>query len=248
MRLVTISLFMILMMATDILAKEFSADEYAAARAALVREIEADVRATKSYLGSDTLDPRVIAALAKVPRHEFVPADLRRLAYNDHPLPIGYDQTISQPYIVAVMTDLLQVFEGGQVLEVGTGSGYQAAVLGEVCAAVYSIEIVAPLGERSGALLKKLGYDNVHTKIGDGYAGWPEHAPYDGIIVTAAASHVPKPLLEQLRPGGRMVIPVKQGFGSQQLLLIEKADDGTVNETKVLPVRFVPLTRQPENK
>jgi protein-L-isoaspartate(D-aspartate) O-methyltransferase len=243
MRLVAASFFMIAMMATHVLANESSADEYAEARAALVREIESNVRDTKSYLGSDKLDSRVIAAMAKVPRHEFVPADVRRYAYNNHPLSIGYGQTISQPYIVAIMTDLLQVFEGGRVLEIGTGSGYQAAVLGEVCDAVYSIEIIAPLGERTGALLKQLGYDNVYTKIGDGYAGWPEHAPYDGIIVTAAAPHVPEPLIEQLKPGGRMVIPVKKDFGAQQLLLIEKADDGTISETNILSVRFVPLTR-----
>ncbi len=243
MRLAAISLNLLFMTASNALSNESPADEYAQARAALVRVIEADVRATKSYLGRDELDPRVIAAIGRVPRHEFVPADVRRYAYRNRPLPIGYGQTISQPYIVAIMTDLLQVFEGGRVLEIGTGSGYQAAVLAEVCDAVYSIEIVAPLGEQSAVLLKQLGYDNVHTKIGDGYAGWPEHAPYDGIIVTAAAPHVPEQLIEQLRPGGRMVIPVKQAFGAQELLLIEKARDGTVSETEIIPVRFVPLTR-----
>jgi protein-L-isoaspartate(D-aspartate) O-methyltransferase len=218
-------------------------DEYAAARAELVREIEAEVRVTKSYLGRDELHPRVIAALGKVPRHEFVPPDQRRLAYENHPLAIGYGQTISQPYIVAVMTDLLQVFDGGNVLEIGTGSGYQAAVLGECCATVYSIEIVEPLGEQAAEVLKKLGYDNVHVRTGDGYAGWPEHAPYDGIIVTAAAPYVPEPLIEQLKNGGRMVIPVGERSAVQQLLLIEKSVEGEVSQQTMLPVRFVPLTR-----
>ncbi len=216
---------------------------FASSRAELVLEIESDVRATSNYLGKDELDPRVIAAMSKVPRHEFVPEDLRELAYMNRPLPIGHEQTISQPYIVAIMSDLLGVFEGGRVLEVGTGSGYQAAVLGELCEAVYSIEIVEPLGLEARALLERLGYDNVHVKIGDGYAGWPEHAPFDGIIVTAAAPQVPQPLLDQLKPGGRMILPVKQRFDSQELLLIEKDANGEISREEILPVRFVPLTR-----
>ena len=222
---------------------EDDSELYASARAELVQEIEADVRATRKYLGKDELDPRVIAAMAKVPRHEFVPEDLRQLAYMNRPLPIGHDQTISQPYIVAIMSDLLGVFEGGRVLEVGTGSGYQAAVLGELVDEVYSIEIVEPLGLEAKELLQRLGYSNVHVQIGDGYAGWPEHAPFDGIIVTAAAPQVPQPLLDQLKPGGKMILPVKQRFDSQELLLIEKDMDGEISREDVLPVRFVPLTR-----
>jgi len=218
-------------------------EEFAAARAALVREIEVQVRATKSYLGREELDPRVIAALGTVPRHEFVPGNQRSRAYDDDPLPIGYGQTISQPYIVAVMTDLLQVFEGCSVLEIGAGSGYQAAVLGELCAEVYSIEIVEPLGEQAAKVLEELGYANVHVKTGDGYAGWPEQAPFDGIIVTAAAPYVPEPLIEQLKPGGRMVIPVGERASAQELLLLKKTPDGEVSRQTILPVRFVPFTR-----
>jgi len=228
------------MIAQGSLANE---DEYAIERAAMVQEIEVQVRATQSYLGKDELDPRVIEALAAVPRHKFVPESLRDMAYLNQPLPIGYDQTISQPYIVAVMTDLLGVFAGGRVLEVGTGSGYQAAVLGELCESVYSIEIVEPLGRETAALLKERGYSNVHVRTGDGYLGWPEEAPFDGIIVTAAAPEVPPPLLEQLRPGGRMIIPVKQRLWSQDLLLIEKDAQGEISRQEILPVRFVPLTR-----
>lgn len=217
--------------------------EYALARAELVQEIEFEVRATGGYLGKDRLDERVIAAMAKVPRHEFVPDQLKSLAYLNRPLPIGYNQTISQPYIVAIMTDLLGVFEGGRVLEVGTGSGYQAAVLGELCDQVYSIEIVEPLGLETKDLLQRLGYTNIHVKIGDGYAGWPEHAPFDGIIVTAAAPEVPQPLIDQLKPGGRMIIPVGRHYEGQELLLIEKNANGEISRKAILPVRFVPLTR-----
>lgn len=242
-RIVLLSILLAGLIVTDILANEASEDDYTTARAALVAEIEAEVQATKSYLGYNELDPRVVAAMNRVPRHEFVPQRERRLAYLNEPLPIGEGQTISQPYIVAIMTDLLKVFEGGRVLEVGTGSGYQAAVLAEVCDKVYSVEIVEPLGKQAAEVLDKLGYDNVQTKIGDGYAGWPEHAPYDGIIVTAAAPYVPEPLIEQLSPGGRMVIPVDKSLGTQDLLLIEKDADGKLTQTRIIPVRFVPLTR-----
>ena len=220
-----------------------SDDKYAIARAGMVQEIESQVGETQSYLGKDHLDPRVIAALEAVPRHKFVPADLQEMAYLNQPLPIGYDQTISQPYIVAVMTDLLGVFEGGRVLEVGTGSGYQAAVLGELCESVYSIEIIEPLGLETAELLGELGYTNVHVTTGDGYLGWPDEAPFDGIIVTAAAPEVPPPLLEQLRPGGRLIIPVNQGRWSQDLLVIAKDANGDISRREILPVRFVPLTR-----
>jgi len=235
---------LIIVMSVPLTENNFAhADDYAADRAALVREVEADVRLTRNYLGKAELDPRVIEALGRVPRHEFVPEELREDAYLNQPLPIGYRQTISQPYIVAVMTDLLGVFGEGRVLEVGTGSGYQAAMLGEVFAEVYSIEIVEPLGLEAHAKLTELGYDNVMVKIGDGYAGWPEHAPFDGIIVTAAPGKIPPPLIEQLRPGGRMIIPVGGRSGAQQLVLLEKDEAGEISRREVLPVRFVPLTR-----
>jgi protein-L-isoaspartate(D-aspartate) O-methyltransferase len=239
----TLTVFVLLVMTASYAKVPDDTDKYALARAELVQEIEADVRATRSYLDKDRLDARVIAAMAKVPRHEFVPDEYRAMAYLNQPLPIGYSQTISQPYIVAIMTDLLGVFEDGRVLEVGTGSGYQAAVLGELCDQVYSIEIVEPLGQQAQGLLKRLGYTNVHVKIDDGYLGWPEHAPFDGIIVTAAAPEVPQPLIDQLKPGGRMIIPVGQHFGGQELLLIEKNAQGDISREDVLPVRFVPLTR-----
>jgi len=218
------------------------ADPHAADRRALVSEIEAEVRATRQDLGKDALDPRVIAAIGTVPRHEFVPPDMRALAYVNRPLPIGAGQTISQPYIVAIMTDLLALPPGARVLEIGTGSGYQAAVLAALGAEVYSIEIVEPLGLQAKALLERLGYANVHVRIGDGYAGWPGHAPFDGIIVTAAAPGVPQPLLDQLKPGGRMIIPVEGRLFGQDLLLIEKDSDGRIARRTVLPVVFVPLT------
>jgi protein-L-isoaspartate(D-aspartate) O-methyltransferase len=188
---------------------------------------------------------RVLAAMTKVPRHEFVPEHLVDAAYEDHPLPIGYNQTISQPYIVALMTELLQLRPGAKVLEVGTGSGYQAAILAEVGAQIYSLEILEPLARTSAELLRRLGYTNIYVKVGDGYLGWPEHAPYDAIIVTAAADrHVPPPLVEQLRPGGRLVIPVGDGQPHQSLLLVEKGAAGNVTTHNVAPVMFVPLTRE----
>jgi protein-L-isoaspartate(D-aspartate) O-methyltransferase len=188
---------------------------------------------------------RVLAAMTRVPRHEFVPKHLADAAYEDHPLPIGYDQTISQPYIVALMTELLQLQPGAKVLEVGTGSGYQAAILAEVGAQVYSLEILEPLARTSAELLQRLGYTNVRVKTGDGYLGWPEHALYDAIIVTAAVErYVPPPLVEQLKPGGRLVIPVDNGQPHQSLLLVEKGADGNVTTRNVAPVLFVPLTRE----
>jgi protein-L-isoaspartate(D-aspartate) O-methyltransferase len=189
-------------------------------------------------------DARVLAAMTKVPRHEFVPERLADKAYEDHPLPIGHNQTISQPYIVALMTELLQIQPGAKVLEVGTGSGYQAAILAEVGAQVYSLEILEPLAKTSAELLQRLGYTNIQVKQGDGYLGWPEHAPYDAIIVTAAVDHVPQPLVEQLGPGGRLVIPVEEGRARQSLLLMEKSADGSVTTRNVAPVLFVPLTRE----
>jgi protein-L-isoaspartate(D-aspartate) O-methyltransferase len=184
-------------------------------------------------------DARVLAAMSKVPREEFVPADSRAASYEDGPLPIGYDQTISQPYIVAFMTEKLQPKPNNRVLEVGTGSGYQAAVLAELVADVYTIEIVEPLAKNAEATLQRLGYKNVHVKSGDGYSGWPENAPFDAIIVTCAPDHVPQQLTDELKDGGRMIIPVGERF-AQELYLLEKKD-GRLRESAVLPVRFVPM-------
>jgi protein-L-isoaspartate(D-aspartate) O-methyltransferase len=177
-----------------------------------------------------------------VPRHEFVPAALRGEAYANHPLPIGAGQTISQPYIVAIMTHLLRVGPGDKVYELGTGSGYQAAVLGEMGVEVYSVEIVPELAERARETLRRLGFANVKVRAGDGYLGWPEAAPFDGIIVTAAADHVPKPLIDQLAPEGRLVMPVGVSGWIQQLVVMEKTPAGTLKRKEVLPVRFVPVT------
>ena len=186
-------------------------------------------------------DERVLAAMRDVPRHLFVPPAMRSQAYEDHPLPIGHGQTISQPYIVAYMTEVLRLKPTSRVLEVGTGSGYQAAVLGKVAGQVYTVEILAPLAESASKTLASLGYTNVHVRVGDGFAGWPEHAPFDAIMVTAAPEEVPPPLIEQLAVGGRLVVPV--GRVVQQLTLIEKTPKGLVTERK-MPVRFVPLVRQ----
>ena len=187
-------------------------------------------------------DERVLAAMAKVPREEFVPADQRADAYQDGPLPIGYDQTISQPYIVAFMTEQLRLKPGDRVLEIGSGSGYQAAILADLVADVYTIEIVDALAKTAEATLQRLGYKNVHLKVGDGYKGWPEEAPFDAIIVTCAPDKVPQPLVDQLKDGGRMVIPVGERF-AQQLYLLEKKN-GQLKESATLPVRFVPMLRE----
>jgi len=184
-------------------------------------------------------DKRVLAAISKVPREEFVPQDSRAASYTDQPLPIGYGQTISQPYIVAFMTEQLHPKPSDRVLEIGTGSGYQAAVLAELVAEVYSIEIIEPLAKTAEATLQRLGYKNVYVKAGDGYKGWPEHAPFDAITVTCAPDHVPQPLIDQLKEGGRMIIPVG-GFGDQELYLLEKKN-GQLQRRAVLPVRFVPM-------
>ena len=212
------------------------------ARMELIKIIEEDVRQTSRELEKSELDPRVMKAIATVPRHEFVPPEEQHYAYENRPLPIGHGQTISQPYIVAIMTDMLNLKPDSKVLELGTGSGYQAAILGEMVSEVYTIEIVEALGLLAKKRLQRLGYDNVNTKVGDGYYGWEEHAPFDAIIVTAAASHIPPPLIKQLKPGGRMVVPVGSRFMTQQLLVVDKRDDGKVVSRQVLPVVFVPVT------
>ncbi len=191
-------------------------------------------------------DPRVLAAMRKVPRHLFVAESERARAYEDHPVPIGDNQTISQPYIVALMTELLELPPKARVLEIGTGSGYQSAVLGEMAAEVYSIEILPELAKAAGDKLRELGYTNVVVREGDGYRGWAEHAPFDGIIVTAAPERIPEPLIEQLSPGGKMVIPVGGFF--QELKVFAKDKDGRVTERDIIPVRFVPMTGEIEKE
>lgn len=219
-----------------------ASDDYADARQHLVELIEADVRETSAYINKEALDPRVMQAMATVPRHEFVPLLVRDIAYRNRPLPIGHGQTISQPYIVAIMTDLLNVNSDDKVLEIGTGSGYQAAILAELVDEVYTIEIIKPLANKAKQRLQALGYKNISVKFADGYYGWPQHAPFDAIIVTAAASHVPPSLIKQLKIGGRMVIPVGSRFMPQELLLINKEKQGKVTTKQVLPVSFVPFT------
>lgn len=243
----SISRFLYLLLLTLILfcidaVAKLDYDDYSAARQRMVRLIKQDVRETSSYLDKRQLDSGIMKVLAEVPRHQFVPADIRSRAYENRPLPIGYGQTISQPYIVAIMTDLIAPRPGHKALEIGTGSGYQAAVLSHLVEKVYTMEIVEPLGEQATERLKRLGYDNIEVAIADGYYGWKEHAPFDIIIVTAAASHIPPPLIEQLKPGGKMIIPVGSRFMTQQLLLVDKDDDEEVTVRQILPVRFVPLT------
>ena len=187
-------------------------------------------------------DERVLEAMRSVPRHAFVPEDQQRQAYRNSPLRIGYNQTISQPYIVAHMTEQLELESDHKVLEIGTGSGYQAAVLAEICKQVYTIEIIPPLGRQAAELLEELGYDNVRVKIGDGYEGWPEYAPFDRIIVTAAPDDIPQPLIDQLAQGGRIVIPVGDPHGTQYLVLVTKDEEGRIRKKRTMPVRFVPMT------
>lgn len=213
-------------------------DSFAAARNRMVDE---------TLVARDITDPAVIAAMRRVKRHELVPENLGSRAYEDNPLPIGYEQTISQPYVVATMTQAAQVTPGEKVLEIGTGSGYQAAVLAELGAIVYSIEIVEPLAKQTHALLAKMGYTKLHLRIGDGYKGWPEAAPFDAIIVTAAPEKVPQPLLDQLAVGGRLVIPVGQTYGVQDLKVITRGKDGTTSES-LFPVRFVPMTGEAQQQ
>ncbi|MEW6014880.1 MAG: protein-L-isoaspartate(D-aspartate) O-methyltransferase [Candidatus Zixiibacteriota bacterium] len=190
-------------------------------------------------------DKNVITAMRRIPRHLFVPKEEREQAYSDGPLPIGHNQTISQPYIVAIMTELLGLDSTSKVLEIGTGSGYQAAVLGEIADSVYTIEIVKPLAERAAQILDSLGYKNIFVRAGDGYQGWPEAAPFDAVIVTAAAPKIPQPLIDQLKTGGRLVIPV--GELSQELYLVTKNEEGILKQS-IIPVRFVPMTGEVQKR
>jgi protein-L-isoaspartate(D-aspartate) O-methyltransferase len=228
----------LLLFSTHVIAE----NDYFRQRQALVTIIKAQVNRTRDFLRQDALDDRVIDALLKVPRHEFVPESEQAYAYDNRPLSIGFGQTISQPYIVAIMSDLLKLKKTDRVLEVGTGSGYQAAILAELADSVYTIEIIEPLAVHAAANLKRVGYDAVHTRTGDGYYGWEEAAPFDGIVVTAVASHIPPPLIKQLKPGGRMIVPVGAQFMTQYLVLVTKNTDETITTRQILPVSFVPLT------
>jgi protein-L-isoaspartate(D-aspartate) O-methyltransferase len=218
------------------------ADTRTEERTYMLEAIRDSVIRTAEYTGKSELSARVMHQMATVPRHEFVIPGQQSRAYLNTPLPIAHGQTISQPLIVALMTDFLEPKPTDVVLEVGTGSGYQAAILSGLVAEVYSIEIIPELAASANAVLQRLGYDNVSVRAGDGYLGWPDHAPFDGIIVTAAADEVPAPLVEQLKPGARLVIPVASPGGYQELLVIEKLPDGGTTSRSVLPVRFVPLT------
>jgi len=213
-----------------------------AARMALWADVESEISALRSELGFERLSPAVRAALSRVPRERFVPDGQRQYAYENRPLPIGYAQTISQPLIVAIMTELLQVQPGDRVFELGTGSGYQAAILDALGAEVYSVEIVAPLGKRARKTLDQLGHTRVQSRVADGYFGWQEAAPFDAIVVTAASDHIPPPLLSQLKAGGRMVIPVGSRFVVQKLVLVTRDKAGAIRTREILPVSFVPLT------
>jgi protein-L-isoaspartate(D-aspartate) O-methyltransferase len=215
---------------------------YRAERVALVAEIEREVAELRPQLGFDRLDRDVVEALLRTPRHEFVPAAVRDAAYDNHPLPIGHGQTISQPLIVALMSHLLQVDAGDRVYELGTGSGYQAAVLAEMGVEVYSIEIVSELADRAARDLARLGYVKAHVRAGDGYVGWPSAAPFDAVIVTAAVERVPPALVEQLVDGGRLVMPIGALHGIQQLAVFVKGEGGRLERRDVLSVQFVPLT------
>lgn len=224
-----------------------AADDDASRREAMVAQIERLFSRDGAATGLERLDPVVGGALAEVPRHRFVPEGVRDEAYANRPLPIGYGQTISQPYIVALMTQLLGLEKTDRVLELGTGSGYQAAVAAELAAHVYSIEIVPELADRASNALREAGYQDVTVRNADGYHGWPKHAPFDAIIVTAATDHVPPPLVEQLEPGGRLILPLGDPFSSQVLTVVEKSADGEMSSRQILPVRFVPLTRGEPN-
>jgi protein-L-isoaspartate(D-aspartate) O-methyltransferase len=219
-------------------------DRWAQPRAAMVSTIQAHAASLPQTVNGHGIFPTVLDVMGKVPRHRFVPEGAERQAYADAPQPIGYGQTISQPFIVALMSHLVRVGPESTVLEIGTGSGYQAAVLSLLAKTVCTIEIIPQLGETAARRLRDLGYANVRTRTGDGYFGWPERGPFDGILVTAAAGHVPPPLVQQLKPGGRMVIPVGTVFGPQFLTLVEKTKDGQIMSRQMLAVSFVPLARE----
>jgi protein-L-isoaspartate(D-aspartate) O-methyltransferase len=225
------------------IAPLYAGDDFAVQRQKMVEEIRETVRYTSEHIGKKVLDARVIDVMLKVPRHEFVPPAMTAFAYFNQPLPIGNEQTISQPYIVALMTDLAGINKNSIVLEVGTGSGYQAAVLAELAQSVYSIEIVDALGKRARQTLERLGYNNINLRIGDGYHGWIEYAPYDAILVTAAPETIPQALIDQLKAGGKLVIPVGKQSSVQILQVLEKDARGNISSHDVLPVGFVPLTR-----
>jgi len=237
----TIFIFIVLLVSTSLNA-DMSQKEYKHKRKQMIETIKKETKATSKYLGTKTLDPKVIDAMQSVKRDQFVPKQYQEKAYENRPLPIGYGQTISQPYMVAIMTDLLALKESDTVLEVGTGSGYQAAILVQIVKKVYTLEIIEPLGLEAKQRLEKLGYKNIEVQIADGYYGLKNRAPFDAIIVTAAAGQIPPPLLKQLKPGGRMVIPVGSQFFVQQLILIQKDTNGKISLKQILPVKFVPLT------
>jgi protein-L-isoaspartate(D-aspartate) O-methyltransferase len=226
-------------------AVQLAADEpdWASRRASMIATIEDYAPMSAEVVGDAGLSREVLGVMGRIERHLFVPEEFRELAYHDRPVPIGYGQTISQPFIVALMTDLLEVDPSDTVLEVGTGSGYQAAVLSPLAKEVCSIEIVPELGKTAAERLQRLGFANVRTRVGDGYFGWAECGPFDRVVVTAAAGHIPPPLVAQLKPGGRMVIPVGGRFVTQFLTLVEKSQAGEVTTRQLLPVMFVPLTR-----
>lgn len=213
----------------------------------MLADIGREVALTASFTGITRLNEDVLQAMANIARDQFVPREMQAYAFDNRPLPIGHEQTISQPFIVALMTHLLNPGKNQRVLEIGTGSGYQAAILAQLVGRVYSVERIPELSENTGRILQSLGLDNIELLVGDGYRGWPEHAPYDGIIVTAAAPRVPPALLQQLAPGGRLVIPVGKPYGRQDLLLIEQQGNSGFRNSNILPVAFVPLrNEQPE--
>jgi protein-L-isoaspartate(D-aspartate) O-methyltransferase len=207
----------------------------------MIEEIKQEVALTQHLTGRGHLDPRVMVVMAEIPREAFVPEEMKHAAFRNGPIPIGHGQTISQPYIVALMTDLLQLQPDDKVLEIGTGSGYQTAILSRLCKQIYSVEVVPELSETAHRIFEDLGYDNIHLHVGNGHEGWPEYAPYDGIIVTAAARYIPQPLVDQLKFGGKLVIPVGEPHSFQRLYVVEKDNQGNILPTEILGVAFVPL-------
>jgi len=208
----------------------------------MVKEIKADVTRTRAYIGKSELDDKVMHVIEKIEREKFISKKMRAFAYENHPLAIGFGQTISQPYIVALMTDMIQLKPDSIVLEIGTGSGYQAAVLASLTKQVYSLEIIEGLADQARLRLQELGYNNIEVRTGDGYYGWAEHAPFDAIIVTAASEQIPPPLVDQLKPGGKLIIPVGRQHQTQQLIILEKDLNSITRTQQILPVSFVPLT------